>query len=105
MAVLKVTQTYEIVSHESAEYGDAEEMGFNYNDVEFTFRELVELMKEHPQASSCPNDGDIWVWFTSYHDTDYRSGNEKSTSIHYSRKNPARNAKYWRLAAKIANAG
>lgn len=103
-ASILVSQTFEIITPESAEQGDAEERGYKYEDREFTFRELVDLMEEHPQCSSGggnftpgPND-----WFSSYGDTDFRTGAVESTSVHFSRNNPPRLAKYWAKAARFA---
>lgn len=71
-----VRETYEIVTPESAELGDAEERGFiDEVGTDYTFRELVELL-ECTEFSG----GD---WFTAYdYDTDYRSGAVESRSYH-----------------------
>jgi len=96
-----ISQTYEIVTEESASHGEAEESGFIFKDQDLTFRELVELMEEHPECSSSHFQG-VNDWFSSYSEQDYRTGAEKTTSIHFSRKNPARLHKYWIKAAKFA---
>ena len=97
-----ISKTYEVVSYESAENGEAEECGFVFQDEKVTFRELVDLMKGHPNCSSVPfqNTND---WFSSYPEQDYKTGNETTTSIHFSRNNPARMEKYWMKAARVAN--
>lgn len=104
--MILISQTYETVTRESAGHGDAEDRGYEFENVPHSFRELVSLMQEHPQCSSggsnyTPTEND---WFSSYPWTDdYSTGAEKSTSIHYSRENPPRMAKYWRKAAAMAS--
>ena len=97
--MIAISKTFEIVTPESAEHGDAESRGFEFKDEPTSFRELVDLMKEHPQGSSSPCSGDVHAWFTSYGETCYKTGEERTTSIHFSRINKPRHAKYWRKAA------
>ena len=105
--MILIDQTFEIVTPKSAEEGDAAERGFNYVAQPFTFREMVELLQEHPQASSSGS-VDPSVWFSSYPDTGSRAyfeqGEEESTAVHFSRENPPRLAKYWAKAARFAAA-
>lgn len=100
--MIAISKTFEIVTPESAKHGDAESRGFEFHDEPTSFRELVDMMKEHPVSSSHPSDGDIYTWFSSYGDTCYLTGEERNTSIHYSRSNKPRHAKYWRKAAEMA---
>lgn len=68
-----------------------------------TFRELVDAFESHREPSCMPARGDTGEWFSSgYEMRDYRTGTERETTIHYSRKNPERMAKYWRKAAIVA---
>ena len=99
--MLLVHITYKIITPESAENGEAAESGFVSEDLPLTFRELVcelELRRE-PSCSGAPDTG---TWFTSYPDPDYQTGSEETTSIHYSRANKPRSAKYWAKAARVA---
>ncbi|MDN7901169.1 hypothetical protein [Burkholderia cepacia] len=41
---MKFHQTYEVVTDESAEQGDTDETGFDWQDVSYTFKELVHLL-------------------------------------------------------------
>jgi hypothetical protein len=71
-----------------------------------TFREVVELIR-HGEPSSWPARGDISDWVTQYETNDgtrdyFESGARENTSIHYDRSNPARNAKWWKLAFRAA---
>lgn len=100
MSIL-INRSWETITPESAELGCNEDCGLDAENEEMTFRELVDAMREHPECSSSGPVG-IYDWFISYGDTDYRTGEERVTAIHYSRGNPARNAKYWTKAAAVA---
>lgn len=43
--MLKISRTYEVITEESAEQGDAEERGFVFEGQPCGFRELVETIK------------------------------------------------------------
>lgn len=96
--MILISKTYEVITEESAEQGEAEERGFEFEDVEYSFRELVELMRECGEASSKPSSGSIYEWLTCYGDMDMHDGSYTNYSLHYSRNNPDKNSKYWRLA-------
>jgi hypothetical protein len=101
--MLRINGTFEVITPESAESGDYAESGFDFENEPFTFRETVDLLKRHPVPSRSPcGDADACVWFTSHPETDYRTGEETTYSVHYSRDNAPRSLKYWRLAAKVA---
>lgn len=94
--MIKISKTYEIVTEESAEYGDAEERGFEWEGVGYTFRELVDEMENYDEAS-CSNLGNDF-WITSEADQDFRTGDYTSYSLHYDWDQPERNRKYWAKA-------
>jgi hypothetical protein len=103
--MLLIHKTFEVVTPESAEDGEAADSGFDQKNEPYTFRELVSAMKVHYQPSCWPLRGTEpadHVWFTSGSDTDYVTGAETTTSIHFSRANNPRSAKYWLKAAKYA---
>jgi hypothetical protein len=98
-----ISQTYAEITPESVDDGDFSETGFVFEDTGYTFRELVDLMREHREPSQWPNDGQTTVWLSSGFDmTGYRTCTGRETSIHYSRSNPPRNHKYWRRAMLAA---
>ena len=101
MAIL-VSRTYECFkSHDDEEdVCEADESGFLYQDSSRTFRELVDDMKAYDgEMSSMPSRGDPSDWINFYDtDIDYEYGTRENESLHYSRANPPRNAKYWRWA-------
>lgn len=107
--MILISQTYEIVTNESAMDGDAAERGYEWEDVPHTFHELIELLRDHTEPSCWPlyeDQIDEHVWFTQAdcdHDRNYfESGEEKTTSVHFSHKNPPSALKYWRWAIKAA---
>ena len=88
------------VTPESAEKGELSDSGFVWKDNKCSFRDLIRLMRDHTNASCYPATGGTHEWYISEMGIiDYRTGTERETSIHYNRKNPDRNAKYWRKAA------
>ena len=100
--MILISKTFEIVTEESASYGEAEESGFVFEERPYTFRELVREMEGFPECSDRPASGHVGEWLTSYAEQDFRTGAYESESIHFCRSNPPRLAKYWRKAMKAA---
>lgn len=101
--MILINRTYSETTPESAEDGDYSDSGFIVEDVAYGFRELVALLKSHPEASCSPADGSEFEWYsTGFYTDDYTYGTEREESVHYSRNNAPRSAKYWRLAAIAA---
>ena len=99
-----ISKTYSVITPESAEDGDIAESGYEFEDVEYTFSELVRELRDFSELSSSNSDGNIrdWVSTSSEDIVDYRTGEVTEYSLHYSRKNPACNAKYWAKALRAA---
>lgn len=81
--------TYEIVTPESAEDGDAAERGFYHENGGRDPLELVPMgaddyaMDLRTALRLCDPSEDCGTWFTSYpYCEDYRTGAELSTSLH-----------------------
>ena len=98
--MILINRTYETITRESAEDGDNADSGFLSKNEPCTFRKLVGLL-EGGEASSYPRAG-LGDWVTHDGGTDYRTGEETRNSIHYSRDNPPRAAKYWVKALRAA---
>lgn len=96
-----INVTREIITEESAENGEAAEQWMDIENGEWEFRELVRDIK-YLQASQSPITNPETVWFTSYGEMDYRSGEYENYSLHYSRDNPKHNLKHWIRAIKAA---
>lgn len=101
--MILICRTYDECTPESAEDGESSDAGFVYEDEPMTFRELVRELRDMSEASNGRPTGDIGEWYsTGYSVTDYSNLTERNESVHYSHNNPARNAKYWRWAARAA---
>jgi hypothetical protein len=89
---------------ESAEHGETEDSGMEFENVPFSFRELVDMIiSDGLTNSSCyPAKGDIFEWLSNDGREDYRTAETETISIHYSRDNKPRSAKYWRMAFVVA---
>jgi len=99
--MITISETYDIVTEESAMEGDFADSGFVTEREELTFRELVDKLRDYPEAS-CSGPVHSRTWFTSYADQDWRTGESESRSVHFHRDNAPRLEKYWRKAAEIA---
>lgn len=97
-----ISKTYEIVTHESAEYGESADAGFVYEDVEFTFRELVRELQDYAFLSCSHGNGNTSEWVSTEPYKDPYSGEYETFSLHYSHQNNGKNAKYWRKALECA---
>ena len=101
--MILITRAFSEVTPESAIEGEFSDYGIIAENVKYTFRELVELLGQHGEASSWPPSGNVSESYsTGYYTTDYATATEREESVHYSRENPERNAKYWRKAAIAA---
>jgi hypothetical protein len=98
-----VSQTFEVAPAD-CESEDDLETGFEFQSRAVTFRELVQLMQDHPNASCSPlHYADQFIWFTSHPEQDYRTGATRTTSIFFDKSNPTRKAKYWDWAMRAAS--
>lgn len=106
MTKLLISRTYEVVTPESAERGETAEAGFNAEREAVTFRELVDVLREHPVPSSWPvREVGPWDWASSHEWQDYRTGAVETEGVHWHRDNPPRLLKYWGRAWKLAGVG
>lgn len=100
MEPMKFNQTYEVITDESAEEGDAAERGFDWEDVDESFRDLVRRLETdycgaEPSDYPSANPG----WITSYGERDFRTGEFRNISLH-----PAndRARRWWPRALRMA---
>jgi hypothetical protein len=98
--LIKISKTFTEFNPDTAENGDFSDHGFIEEMEEVTFIELLELMRRHPFPSQCPYMGQITASLSSgYEITNFRTGTQRETSIHYHKDNEKPNAHYWELAA------
>ena len=98
MLVFNVSETYQHTTPESAEHGDFHETGFNWQDVEYTLRELVEYIKYSGYKSF---DSD---WLQTYSEiVCYRTGLEETLCLHVELPT-MRHKRYYLKALELAGA-
>lgn len=100
--MIKLSQTFEIVTEESAADGDAAERGFDWQDAPHTFRETVELIRDggfiHP---SCSPGVPRWLSTEVIQDRAFfELGEHRTLSLHPGRD--ARSLRYWEKACRAA---
>jgi hypothetical protein len=94
-------ETYEIVTPESAEHGEADERGFTHDPampLEADFRELVDMLQGTEPNCSEPQAA---TWWTVYDDQNPFTGGYESRSYH---PDDDRALRYMRRAWALANA-
>ena len=79
----KIITTYEIITEESAEDGEAAEQGFGDPIDDVGVEEACELLHGLEPSSSQFHVG---IWYTSYGEMDILSGNYENTSYHLDRQ-------------------
>lgn len=99
--MILINKTMEIITEESAEHGEAAEQWMEYENAEFTVRELIRELKGL-EPSQYPITNPENVWFKSYGEIDYITGEYENYSLHYSRDNKPSSIKYWIAAIKAA---
>lgn len=103
MAHILINRCYSEITPESVRDGEFSDCGGIEENEPVSFRDLVCLMKQHQLPSSWPTTGERSEWYSSeYEVIDYHTMTQQSTTIHFSRSNPDRMAKYWKFAAKFA---
>lgn len=94
-----LSQTYEIVTEESAADGEAAESGFDWQDAPHGFRETVEIIRDggfiHPSCSP-----GVPGWLSTESEQDFGTGEWESKSLHPARD--ARSQRYWAKACRAA---
>lgn len=94
-----LSQTYEIVTEESVEYGDAEDRGFDWEDCPHTFRETVDVIVSggfiHPSCSH-----GVPGWLSTEAEIDFRTGEHETKSLHPGKDK--RSQRYWEKACRAA---
>lgn len=99
-----ISRTFSEVTPESAEHGDFSDKGFISEYEKVSFSELVDLMRNHTYTSQSPvKKLNTDTWLSCYPYTpDYKTGTERTESIHFHRDNTSNAAKYWNWAYQIA---
>ena len=82
----KVGKTYEVVTPESAEHGDAEERGWVFDTEPMTLRELIREIEKlgafEPDSLPVPRKGTRLSLYGLDPDVDYQTGAETTEQLH-----------------------
>lgn len=92
-------QTFEIVTEESAAHGDADETGFDWQDMPHGFRETVDLIESGGFSNPSCSPG-VPDWLSTEGAQDFRTGNSETKSLHPGKD--ARSRRYWAKACRAA---
>ena len=100
MAAIMLSQSYEIVTEESAADGEAAARGFDWEDAPHTFRETVELIHDggfiHP---SCSHGTPGWLSTEVIQDRAFfEDGEHRTLSLHPGRDSLSQ--RYWAKACR-----
>lgn len=95
-----LSQTYEIVTQESAADGEVSERGYDWQDAPHTFRETVELIKSEGFCNpSCSHGVPGWLTTEVIQDhAFFEDGEHRTLSLHPGRD--ARSQRYWEKACR-----
>ena len=86
-----ISCTYSEVTPESAEDGDTSDSGFEWHDVPYTYRELLEMI----ESNGYSREGADWLT-TGYQIEDYSTLTERELSLHINRSLSSKRAiKLW----------
>ncbi len=94
-----LSQSFEVVTDESAENGEVAERGFDWEDCEHGFRETVELIKSEGFTNQQCSHG-VPRWLTTDPSHDYVTGEYETKSLHPA--SDARSQRYWEKACRAA---
>lgn len=78
-----VSETYQEVTPESAEYGDFSDTGFVFQDETYSLRELIDYIKRNGYTRE--SKGTDWLTLGPWTEC-YRTGTERSTNLHITLK-------------------
>lgn len=98
-----LSQSYEIVTEESAAQGDAAERGFDWEDCPHTLRETVELIKSEGFTIRSDTGPGAPRWLSTEVIQDcafYEDGEHRTLSLHPGAD--ARSQRYWEKACRAA---
>lgn len=97
--MILVNKTFCETTPESLEYSEFSNWGFLCENVEISFRELIDELEKHRNPSCFPIQSSINTWFSSdFEIENYSTMTERQESLHYSKNNNARSEKYWKKA-------
>lgn len=100
--MLKITRIETIYPAPDDEGDYCPEGASDTREETVSFRQLVDLMREHVHPSASHLRGTEWEWFSTDAHQDPYTGEYTEQSLHYARDNAPRMLKYWRAAMRAA---
>jgi hypothetical protein len=102
---MRISRTYEIITPESAENGEAADAGFVEQDADYSFRRLMREAREGGwESSQYPlpdSEADFaQVWLTRYGEADFRTMETENVSIHFA--GTTRQVRFWAMIVRAA---
>lgn len=94
--MIKLSKTFETLTQEDVEHGEASDRGFEYENEEFDFLELLNELDIYTETSDYP--ANKFSWVSTESETDCTTGEETIYSLHF--VGPESNRKYWEKALK-----
>ena len=85
-----VSETYEVVTENSAECGEAEETGFNFENVPLTAQEIADYLKDNGFIHASSSHYHNCVYFSTESEQDTFTGNYETRNIHFTNGMPER---------------
>lgn len=94
-----ISKTYEIWTQDDLEIGDTDKKGFIFQDENYSFKDLLDELKDNYYHNLSSSMIDSNTWISTIDDIDYQSGEETIYSLHFNGTD--RQKKYWIKALKI----
>ena len=89
--MMLLSKTYEVITPESAEHGEVDHAGFEFEREPFSFRELMQALDDYDH----PSDSHIGprTWVSTNPKINWRTGAETVYSLHF--VGPEHQRRYW----------
>lgn len=89
--MMLLSKTFEVITPESAERGDVDRAGFEFENEPFSFRELMQALDDYDH----PSDSHIGprTWVSTSPEINWRTGAETVYSLHF--VGPEHQRRYW----------
>tara|TARA_R110002167_G_C12521553_1_gene638246 strand:- start:487 stop:795 length:309 start_codon:yes stop_codon:yes gene_type:complete len=94
-----ISKTYETWNQDDIEHGDTDKKGFIYQDENYSFKDLLDELKDECYLDLCCSDINQCNSITYYGSPNYVSGEVENLTLHFNGTD--RQKKYWIKALKI----
>lgn len=101
--MILLSMTYETWDEDALEAGETNDTGYVWEDIRYSFKELVHLIKSTGLVVSSCYPPDAHGWVSTHEEQDYRTGEYTTYSLFFSHKNKEADRKYWEKALRYCN--